>query len=261
MQKRLFEISYKLQTISHLRPQIFHRTYPVLMPSPRPSNQHQYGDHVRQRLTSYDHSPNSTKTPLIFIHGGAWVDPNNTDMDADKLSSYLPYDIPLFSIDYRLTPEVKYPKHNEDVLSAIKFILDAHKYEKIKLAGHSVGSTIILSILGELKGFVDEVVLIDGIFDLNEWVKEYPSCEKYVSDSHDDYENIKPLQLTDYGNVKFNVVHSYQDELLSLGQTRWLIKQLENNQVPYTLKISNLGEHEEVYRHTELAKFIESTAY
>jgi len=226
----------------------------------RASEQFNYNDHERQRLSCYDHTPNSDKTPLIFIHGGAWRDPRNSNNDANGLATYLPHDVPLFSIDYRLSPEVKHPKHNQDVLSAIQFILKAYPYEKIKLAGHSVGATIILSILSKLKHIVDEVFLIDGIYDLKELVTEYPSYETFVADAHEDYKVVKPLQLSDYGDyIRFNIIYSYKDELLSIKQTKWLINQLESKKFPYTLHVSDLGEHEEVYRHPELAKIINST--
>lgn len=226
----------------------------------RPSEQFHYGDHERQRLTCYDHAPNSEKIPLIFIHGGAWKDPRNTDNDSGELFGFLPDDIPLFSIDYRLTPEVKYPKHNNDVLSAIRFILGAHPYEKIKLAGHSAGATIILSILGELGDVVDEVFLLDGIFDLSELVDEYPSYREFVSEAHDNYQSINALNLQIYkSDIKFSIIHSYQDELLSLRQTKWLIKQLEESQRAYTLTVGNFGEHEEVYRNKKVADIINAT--
>lgn len=228
----------------------------------------QYGQNPRQIYARYDNLTFKETKPIIFIHGGAWRDPRNTFNDADELFHFVaaaPKVAPLYTIDYRLTPEVKYPEHNNDVFVAIETLLkeeskEGRSFSKLNLVGHSVGATIILGILEKVKELADqvEVFLIDGIYDLKELVAEYPDYEGFVTDAHDDYKSLKPTDFSKHRDVLFNVIHSKSDELLSTRQTNWLVKQLKDNDVNYRLEIGEFGTHEEVYRNEQVAKFIGS---
>ncbi|KAG7906681.1 hypothetical protein KL905_002577 [Ogataea polymorpha] len=140
-------------------------------------------------------------TPIVYIHGGAWVGESHTYNELgpliDKLDSRLnngPYttgkqltEIQFFVLDYRLSPEVVHPHHILDVLHALSFVykLGIHK---VSLVGHSAGSTMCTQIL-EYKTFlgfydieftlpvpdIDSIVFLDGIFDISKMLEEYPS--------------------------------------------------------------------------------------
>lgn len=229
---------------------------------------HHYGKHPRQEYACYDDPSYKERSPIIFIHGGAWRDPTNTLKDADELFQFLAAGdkvSPLYSIDYRLTPEVKYPEHNNDVLSGIEAIVQEAKkenrsFKKINLVGHSVGATIILGILDKVQTLVDkvEVFFIDGIYDLKELVAEYPDYEGFVTEAHNDYKSLEPIDFDSHLDLIFNVIHSNQDELLSIRQSNWLIRQLDDSYIRYRSNIGDFGTHEEVYRNEKVAKFIES---
>ncbi|GMM37043.1 arylformamidase [Saccharomycopsis crataegensis] len=122
-----------------------------------------YGCHPRQIVKKY-HIPKLSNAIIIFIHGGAWRDPNNTCNDTDEMVNQLKSfgDCPgeenavenFYSIDYRLSPEWKFPSYIIDVLFAVIKIKrhleskagDLNKF-KFYLAGHSVGALLTLQFL------------------------------------------------------------------------------------------------------------------
>jgi kynurenine formamidase len=227
-----------------------------------------YGPHPNNHALHFnnpaaDHPSNST---LIYIHGGAWRDASRTAEDVVPLSSLLNKEIPLASVEYRLTPEVKYPEHLNDVNSGIQKLIESQGIQRISLLGHSVGATLILQLLEawnsagrDLKSFVDSVYLVEGIYDLKELVKEYPTYEGFVNEAHDDYKALGELEVKLLKGLRVHVVHSYQDELLSLGQTNWLSEKLKDNEIEHNLFIGNLGLHDEVPSSAKLAEFVNTT--
>jgi len=90
---------------------------------------------------------------MIYVHGGGWKigDKSNLASYVDKASYFASLGMVYVSVNYRLTPEVVYPTHNQDVASAIAFVINnANKYSvdinKISIMGHSAGGGIISSI-------------------------------------------------------------------------------------------------------------------
>lgn len=218
----------------------------------------------------YDHlEPFDSSTalpPLIYIHGGAWKDTKNTANDVDELSSFINKAIPFCSVNYRLSPEVKYPLHLEDVYDGIQRIIkaiyyDAQKSKRISLMGHSVGAMLALQAISKYKNLeIDQLYLVDGIYDLDELVREYPSYASFVEEAHDDYTKVLKYDWNLLKEVKqIHVICSYDDELLSLKQTKWLIEKMEDKKIGYCLKIDHLGKHDEVYKDERLATYVNST--
>ncbi len=109
-------------------------------------------------LLSLDiYSPENTneKNPtIIYVHGGGWImgdKANNMDYKPNYFNSL---GMVFVSVNYRLTAEnndITYPIHNEDVASAISFLIkNSEKYkidmENIILIGHSAGAGIVSAI-------------------------------------------------------------------------------------------------------------------
>lgn len=221
----------------------------------------QYGPDPRQAVCCYREGSVGC-APLFFIHGGAWRDENNTFRDGDTFNELLDSQVPFYSVDYRLSPRVKYPAHNEDSVAGIVAASRECGATKIKLAGHSVGATIILGILPALaaRGIeVQDVFLLDGIYDLADLVEEYGhSYEEFVANAHDDYRKVV-IDLDIDPRVKVHVIHSYEDELLTTRQTQWLVSQLIHHSKPFSLHIANFGQHEFVYKNKEVVQLVNNT--
>ncbi|GME85438.1 unnamed protein product [Ambrosiozyma monospora] len=269
----------------------------------------------RQVLKHYQIAQTSHKNcvPIVFIHGGAWRDPTNTYKDFDKLvdqidlelnngdNTFISKDVleskdchmvDLYSIDYRLSPEVKHPDHLKDVFLALNYMAENLKVGEISLVGHSVGATLITQLSyrlnPELLKLFDntfewfllphfsQIMYLDGIYQIEDMVKEYPSYLSFVNEAfntEDDY-------LNNCNDVKFNLdeaasdkcqriyasvknlylIHSTRDELLSLRQPQLFYKYLTEEVGVEKSKISqlylDLGKHNDVYQHPRVAKMI-----
>jgi kynurenine formamidase len=221
-----------------------------------------YGDHERQHLLIYDHIPPFNEIvrlpPLVFIHGGAWRDPSNTSADADSLYKDLNRTVPLCSVDYRLSEQAKFPGFVDDVIGGTQRALSELGGDKVSLLGHSVGAMLALQCVD--RGIpVDKVYLVDGIYDLEKLTAEYPDYKSFVDEAHEDYKDVK-FDLSKLKGVEVHIIHSYDDELLSLGQTQWLIEQIQGYGIEYHLYVGHLGKHNEVYgKATRLADYVNRT--
>lgn len=110
-----------------------------------------YGSHPLQNLRIYHFDKENDET-LLFIHGGAWRDPNNTYNDFEDMVGYIrkriyPRKINLIGINYRLSPEIKHPYHLWDILEGIRYLVQNYGIGKLLIAGHSVGATLMLQLL------------------------------------------------------------------------------------------------------------------
>ena len=103
------------------------------------------GKQIRVRI--YRKDENSIAPPLIFIHGGCWVFCN---LDShDGLCRQLCYDsgFTVFSIDYRLAPEDKFPTGVEDCYDAAKWVSKHNDKVKVTaddllICGDSAGGNL-----------------------------------------------------------------------------------------------------------------------
>ncbi len=97
-------------------------------------------------------SPTNKNGAILFFHGGCFSFGSTRDhLDlCGKLSSYSHCCV--FSIDYRLAPENKFPKALEDCLISYLWLLKKGlKPSEIVLVGISSGATLALSLLLYLK--------------------------------------------------------------------------------------------------------------
>jgi len=84
---------------------------------------------------------------LIYVHGGAWAagDKANVDLKPDFFvgNGYV-----FVSVNYRLTPDVEFPTHAEDVAAAVRWVHDhiadhGGDPSRINLMGHSAGAHLV----------------------------------------------------------------------------------------------------------------------
>ncbi|KAF5097628.1 hypothetical protein DV451_003765 [Geotrichum candidum] len=146
-----------------------------------------YGDHPLNTIGVYTPRDSNAATAstkwLVFIHGGAWRDPNNTHHDGDYILTSL-LSQPKFaskyrgaSIDYTLSNEKQHPSFVLDTLAALRKLDDVYGLgDEYILIGHSAGVHIALQtfIYGrqdarnrELVRKCSKVFGIEGIYILD----------------------------------------------------------------------------------------------
>ena len=133
---------------------------------------------------------------LIFIHGGAWFalvsllsdsrrDPRQTSHDGDPLLNYLrktDLSVALASLNYRLSPEVSHPSHRDDVITALEYLKEQYGMKDYILVGHSAGACLAFPSSPYYCG-CKGIIGVEGIYDLEELVKEYPEYEDFVEEA------------------------------------------------------------------------------
>lgn len=231
-----------------------------------------YGQHPLQTVKFHRYSPSNENT-LVVVHGGAWVDPNNTFDDFLEMVEHLleqaaVHKFNIVGINYRLSPEVKHPSHIVDVVSALNFLKHEHNISTISLVGHSVGATLMLQLLSyrQLTGVaelahVKSMVFLDGIYDVVDLLEEYPSYRGFVEKAFDlGYKEATQLSWGADNKIavsaKIVIVQSTEDELLSMRQTNKFCEYLKQNNVDYNLHVGAWGKHEEMYRRKEVAQIV-----
>lgn len=95
-------------------------------------------------------------TIIIHIHGGGFVALSSFSMQNHTRIWANALNIPVFSIDYRLSPQSAFPDALDDCLTIYDFLINhAHRYMNIKpkkiiLAGDSAGGNLCLSLTAVL---------------------------------------------------------------------------------------------------------------
>lgn len=101
-----------------------------------------------QSLDIYYVEPHSTRRPvMLFVHGGGWVGGDKTDV-ASKPEFFVRAGYVFLSINYRLSPQAKFPANVQDVAAAIIWTTrNITRYggdpNQIYLLGHSAGGHLV----------------------------------------------------------------------------------------------------------------------
>lgn len=253
-----------------------------------------YGEHELQQIKFFNYSENN-KNSVIFIHGGAWRDPNNTYDDFQEIiGNILSRDgsrANLIGVNYRLSPQFKHPSHLIDVVTALNTLNVHYSIDNIILVGHSVGATLLLQLLNykqiidlgvdksdpritnnppaSLNVSLKDLVFVDGIYDIVDLIDEYPGYALFVNEAFNSLQHYKdssqlsstvfqknPLFALAGETPRFTVVQSLQDELLSARQTHGFVKFLDSLGIVPLVFFGNYGLHEQVYKLDQLANIL-----
>ncbi|MEP7272241.1 MAG: alpha/beta hydrolase, partial [Acidobacteriota bacterium] len=141
------------------------------------------------RLDVYQPPPAGPPAPcVVVIHGGSWQRYDSTQLA--KLNYYLAArGYIVASINYRLSPEFKFPAARDDLRSAIAFLKENHERfrldpERLVLLGRSAGGQLALLVAyGDKDPAVRGVVGFYGMTDLG-YIYSHPANPRVI-DSRD----------------------------------------------------------------------------
>jgi len=207
--------------------------------------------------------PKGAKDPpmLLFIHGGAWLNGDKNDFHKfGVVWEEQGYAVAL--VDYRLSSSgnVKHPMHIQDVVAAYKWLVaNAGKYgyraDRIFIVGHSAGAHIAASLatgdyIKDVKPSPIAFVGLEGIYDIPNLNAKWPRYRSwFLTKAFGDAKNwpaASPTRLKPVIASPWLVIHSNQDELVDVDQSKDFAAHLKAANVPVDLQIGKFFHHEEV---------------
>src|SRR5579862_8374181 len=161
---------------------------------------------------------------MPFTRTNSRRDPRQTSHDGDPLLTFLGtkgLNANLASVNYRLSPFVRHPSHQEDVIAALAYLQKQYGMKEYILVGHSAGACLAFQSYAYVEGCIG-IVGVEGIYDLDELVKEYPDYMGFVRAAFGDdrkvWEKASPTSIvrgrTLPTSITFLLVQSRDDELL-----------------------------------------------
>lgn len=205
---------------------------------------------------------------LIYIHGGAWVSGDKRQY-SDLGETLARQGVMVAIINYRLSGDggVRHPAHAQDAAAAVAWLrrgaaeLGFDK-SRIFIAGHSAGAHIaallaydpsLLSAVGERPDIIRGYIGLEGIYDLPELVRRFPSYRTdflQVAFGGDEtaWRGASPQHLAMTHRRPWLLVHSQNDELVDVEQSRHFKVALESKSVPTQWVLLSRGSHFGVIR-------------
>ena len=126
-------------------------------------------------LDVYYTDPTGAKRPvMIYVHGGGWIGGDKAHVGA-KPEFFTQAGYVFVSVNYRLSPQAKFPAHVQDVASAILWAMKTiAQYggdpNQIYLMGHSAGGQLVTLVATDeqyLKADGAGLSLIKGVISLD----------------------------------------------------------------------------------------------
>ena len=136
----------------------------------------------------------------------------------------------LASLNYRLSPAVRHPSHQEDVIAALEHLKEHYSMKEYVLVGHSAGACLAFQSahVSGCKGIIG----VEGIYDMEELVKEYPAYEDFVEEAFGRdqslWQKASPTHIDLSTALTIKLVQSTEDELLSPRQTELMYSRLKD---------------------------------
>ncbi|HEY4198929.1 MAG TPA: alpha/beta hydrolase [Devosiaceae bacterium] len=217
-----------------------------------------YGDGDRMKLDIYGPKDPTGPAPVVmFIYGGSWKQGSRADyqfvgraLAANGFVAVIP--------DYRLYPEVSYPKFLEDNAAAVKWIQDnIESYggdtSRFFIAGHSAGAYNAV-MLGVEKSFLNEyqvtmpvkgIAAISGPYDFYPF--EYDEVRNTFGNT-DNPEGTQPVNLITSDEPPMLLLQGNQDPIVRMQNTDHLAHKLKDAGDWVTVKYyNNIGHMEPVF--------------
>ena len=116
---------------------------------------------------------------MVYVHGGAFIS-GSAASSKGYISSLARYSgCRVFSLDYTLSPEVKYPYALEECIDAVKTIIKENPDSDITLVGDSAGANLCLAVALKMKDRISCVILHSPVIDFSDTIDR----AKYNKDS------------------------------------------------------------------------------
>lgn len=213
-----------------------------------------FGPHPRHRLDLYGPSRGEGPLPLFFfVYGGGWNSGRRQEYSAvGRALARLGFLVAI--ADYRVFPEVRYPRFVEDNALALRWLVahaashrgDAHR---IVLGGQSAGAynAMMLALapgrfgLGDLQPRLRAVVGLAGPYDF------YPFDVQASIDAFgmpDDPPATQPINLVTPAAPPMFLAHGAKDVTVGPYHTERLAKQLRAAHVPVVERHYAASRHE-----------------
>jgi len=201
-----------------------------------------------QQLDLYVPAAPRSRTALVFIHGGGFVDVDNQKETFGPLAQfYAQGGFVSATINYRLAPGHVFPAALEDVQTAVRWIQRQgrrHGYappRRIVLIGGSAGGNLALMAgLADRSG-VSGIVSIAGPSDLRALRDGTPfpqlvaALDSYLGGQDPDLAS--PLYRVTRRDPPVLLFHGDADTLVPLSQAEAIATRLRQRRVPVTLRV------------------------
>lgn len=118
-----------------------------------------YGKDALQKLDVYSPKDGKALPVVLFVHGGGWRGGDKSQQaHKDKGSVFTEHGVVLVNANYRLSPQVKHPAHEEDTASAFAWVKEnisrfGGDPNRIYVMGHSAGAHLV-DLLGTNNRFL-----------------------------------------------------------------------------------------------------------
>ena len=196
-----------------------------------------YGPDTRQQLTFYelnDLCPRDGWPTVLLIHGGGWAEGDRSHFNAIA-PLFARRGIQAVSMNYRLSPENRWPAQVDDVVLALEFLREQQiDRNRIALWGHSAGGHMALMAAIRKPDWIKCVVTVGAPTALDRCVVDTIPSTFAESDLH----NASPAYRTE-PLPPVLCVHGKLDRVVGIHHADRLAKQHPNVE---TLLVEN-GDH------------------
>jgi acetyl esterase/lipase len=206
-----------------------------------------YGDDARQRLDVYSPLGLQDRPVVVFWYGGSWIEGNKRDyrfVAAPLVEHGFVVVIP----DYRLYPEVTFPKFDEDGAAALRWVEEhISQYggdpSRLVLMGHSAGghtAAFLAYNRALLERFDVDPTRIKGLVGLSGTYAFVPDSdvlrEAFPSPPYSNAD-WQPIQFVDERSPPTLLLHGLSDHEVRPEEALQLRERLQQKHVPVTLKL------------------------
>lgn len=221
------------------------------------------GEVGRRRLDLYLPKGASAPPLLLYIHGGAWVTGSRAGYSGLG-RAFTRQGVAVAVIGYRLSAPgkgIRHPDHARDGAAAFAWLRkEAGRYgydpARIVIGGHSAGAHMagalafdpaLLKALGCAPDQAAGYLGFEGIYDVPALIRRWPSYKSQFIElafgPEEGWAKASPRLLPATCKRPWLVVHSKEDELVDLAQSRDFAAHLKEAKVPVSLLDTERGSH------------------